>query len=121
MHNDAACFDAKTPLASRPSAVGALSSEDLAAVMRYAKALLNGVALPEQVDEEFPEFFRLALGFVHASGSARLRDLREHASLFEGWGEDPLTDDDRVFLVRLLNETKDARQAWRSDASRGTR
>ena len=98
-----------------------LSVADLAAVMRYAKALLNGVALPEQVDEEFPEFFRLALAFVHASGSARLRDLREQASLFEGWGEDPLTEEDRVFLVRLVNETKDARQVRRSNSAQGAR
>ena len=98
-----------------------LSVAELAAVMRYAKALLNGVALPEQVDEEFPEFFRLALAFVHASGSARLRDLREHASLFEGWGEDPLTEDDRVFLVRLVNETKDTRHERQSNAAQGTR
>ena len=98
-----------------------LSVDDLAAVMRDAKALLGEVALPEDVDENHPEFFRLVDAFVATAGSARLKHLRAQASLFEGWGEDPLTEDDRVFLVRLVNETKDARQAWRSDASRGTR
>ena len=113
MSDAAATVDA---VVAQRAEVQTLSVADLAAVMRYAKALLNGVALPEQVDEEFPAFFRMVDTFVGASGSARLRDLREHASLFEGWGEDPLTEDDRVFLVRLVNETKDARHERQSNA-----
>ena len=111
--NRAISFD---PAVAQRAERQTLSVEDLAAVTRYAKALLDGVALPEQVDEDFPEFFHLVDTFVGASGSARLRDLCEQASLFEGWGEDPLTDDDRVFLVRLVNETKDARHERQSNA-----
>ena len=113
MHDDAISFDAIAPLASRPSAVGTLTSEDLTEVLRYAKVLLDELALPEDVDEDDPQFFRLVDVFVEAEGSSRLKDLREHASLFEGWGEDPLTTDDRVFLVRLVNEAKDARHLRR--------
>ena len=83
------------------------SDDALRLVQRYAKALLDGVTLPERVDEESPEFFRLVDAFVDGKGSPRLKHLRDAASLFEGWGEDTLTEEDRVFLVRLLNETAD--------------
>ena len=85
--------------------------ENLGRLQRYARALLDGVALPEEVDEDWPTFFRLAGAFAKACGSPRLQHLRDEASLFEGWGEEPLTDDDRAFLVRLLHEVHDALHA----------
>jgi hypothetical protein len=117
MSDEATSVDANAPLGSRPSAVKALSSEDLEEVIRYAGLLLGEEALPEDVDAEDPQFFRLVEAFVAAEGSLRLKDLREHASLFEGWGEDPLTEDDRLFLVRLVNEAKDARHTRRLRAA----
>ncbi len=95
------------------------SDDALRLVQRYARSLLDGVMLPERVDEESPEFFRLVDAFVDWKGSPRLEHLRESASLFEGWGEDTLTEEDRFFLVRLLNETtevlRDRRRAPRPE------
>ena len=85
--------------------------EDLDRLQHYARALLHGAVLPEDVDEDWPKFFQLVEVFVQVCGSARLRQLRAQASLFEGWGEEPLTDDDRAFLVRLLHEVHDALHA----------
>ena len=81
--------------------------EDLDRLQHYARALLHGALLPEDVDEDWPEFFRLVEAFVQVCASARLRRLRAQASLFEGWGDEPLTDGDRAFLLRLLHEVHD--------------
>lgn len=87
------------------------TDEALDRLQHYARALLHGAVLPEDVDEDWPKFFQLVEVFVQVCGSARLRQLRAQASLFEGWGEEPLTDDDRAFLVRLLHEVHDALHA----------
>ncbi|MDA8309396.1 MAG: hypothetical protein M0Z46_02065 [Actinomycetota bacterium] len=110
MQDDATAFLSHpgAPVGTTPRDPPTSLSEDLGRLQRYAKALLDGVALPEDVDEDWPGFFRLADAFVVDVGSSRLKALRAQASLFEGWGEDPLTEGDRAFLVRLLNETADA-------------
>jgi hypothetical protein len=80
------------------------SLDGLRQVQYYAFRLLTQRVDPEQVHEEWPGFFRLAVAFVLAHGSPRLCHLQQAASLFEGWGDDPLTDYDRDFLVALMHE-----------------
>jgi len=106
-------IDDRSSLDSRPATGrdddphARLPKDELRHLARCATALLDGVALPEQVHENWPVFFRLAASFADMHGSAQLGHLRDQATLFEGWGDDPLTDDDRTFLVRLLNEVRD--------------
>lgn len=83
------------------------SGADLRGVQRYASALLKGGVAPEKVHEDWPAFFRLVLAFVLAHGSQRLCHLQQESSLFEGWGDDPLTDYDRDFLETLVREVDD--------------
>ena len=68
------------------------------------RTLLGGGSNPEGVHEEWPGFFRLVGAFVLAYGSPRLCHLQQRSSLFEGWGDEPLTDYDRAFLETLLHE-----------------
>ncbi|HVC14527.1 MAG TPA: hypothetical protein VND62_06680 [Acidimicrobiales bacterium] len=80
------------------------SDDDLREVRRCAVALLRGTMIPEKVHEDWPDFFRLVLAVVLAHGSLRLCHLQQESSLFEGWGDDPLTDYDRVFLETFMDE-----------------
>jgi len=107
-------IDDRSSLDSRPTTGrdhdphASLPDRELRHLARCATALLDGAALPEQVHEDWPAFFRLAASFVEMHGSGPLRNLRDQATLFEGWGDDdPLTDDDSAFLVRLLHEVRD--------------
>ncbi len=81
-----------------------LADDVLRAVQRSVGSLLNGTTDPERLDEDWPGFFRLVSGFVLAFGSLRLCRLLDYSSLFEGWGDDTLTDYDRVFLEDLFHE-----------------
>ena len=80
------------------------SDDQLRSVARVVHTLLDGDSDPEGVHEEWPGFFRLVGAFVLAYGSPRLCHLQQRSSLFEGWGDDPLTDYDRAFLETLLHE-----------------
>ncbi len=80
------------------------SVEDLREVQRCTCGLLTGGLHPEQLHEDWPRFFRLVAAFVLAHGSPRLCRLQKKCSLFEGWGDDPLTDYDRAFLESLSHE-----------------
>lgn len=73
-------------------------------VQCYAVALIQALIVPEHVHEDWPDFFPLVVALVLAYGSPRLGHLARQSALFEGGGDDPLTDDDRVFLVTLLAE-----------------
>lgn len=81
-----------------------ISSDALRHVQSYVVALIQGLVVPEHVHEDWPDFFHLVDAFVLAYGSPRLGHLTRLSSLFEGGGDDPLTDGDRVFLVTLLAE-----------------
>jgi hypothetical protein len=81
-----------------------ISSDAIRHVQCYAVALLQGLVLPEHVHEDWPDFYPLADAFVLAYGSRRLGQLLRLSSLYEGGDDDPLTEDDRVFLVTLLAE-----------------
>ena len=118
------CFEhASELLGGASQRTSTATGEDLDRLQHYASALLHCAALPEDVDEDWPEFFRLVEAFVRVCGSARLRQLRAKASLFEGWGEERLTNDDRAFLVRLLHEVHDDPGAGdpKSEKARTTR
>jgi hypothetical protein len=80
------------------------SDDQLRSVARVVHTLLDGDSDPEGVHEEWPGFFRLVGAFVLAYGSPRLCHLQQRSSLFEGWGDDPLTDYDPAFLETLLRE-----------------
>ena len=102
------CFEhASGLLGGAAQRTSTATGEDLDRLQHYASALLGGAVLPEDVDEDWPKFFRLVEAFVQVCASARLRRLRAQASLFEGWGDEPLTDGDRAFLLRLLHEVHD--------------
>lgn len=73
-------------------------------VQCYAVALVQGLLVPEHVHEDWPDFFPLVTAFVLAYGSPRLGHLARRSAIFEGGGDDPLTEPDRVFLVTLLAE-----------------
>jgi hypothetical protein len=73
-------------------------------VQCYVVVLLQGLLVPEHVHEDWPDFFPLVTAFVLAYGSPRLGHLARRAAIFEGDGDEPLTDYDRVFLARLLAE-----------------
>jgi hypothetical protein len=45
----------------------------------------------------------LASAIAFSSGSQRLGLLAQKSSIFKGFGDDPLTERDRAFLVALLN------------------
>ena len=83
------------------------SDDQLRSVRRVVRTLLDGDSDPEGVHEEWPGFFRLVGAFVLAYGSPRLCHLQQRSSLFEGWGDEPLTDYDRAFLETLLHEVDD--------------
>jgi hypothetical protein len=83
------------------------SDDQLRSVRLVVRTLLDGDSNPEGVHEEWPRFFRLVGAFVLAYGSPRLCHLQQRSSLFEGWGDDPLTDYDRAFLETLLHEVDD--------------
>lgn len=74
-------------------------------VQCYVVALIQGLVVPEHVHEDWPDFFPLVVAFVLAYGSARLGRLGRQSAIFEGGGDEPLTDADRVFLVTFLAET----------------
>ena len=73
-------------------------------MQRYAVALMESLVVPEHVHEDWPDFFPLVSAFVLAYGSARLGHLARKSAIFEGGGDDPLTDADRVFLAAFLAE-----------------
>jgi hypothetical protein len=73
----------------------------------YMVALIDGVVVPEHVHEDWPDFFPLVVAFVLAYGSPRLGHLARQSAIFEGHGDEPLTDGDRVFLVTLLGEIRE--------------
>jgi hypothetical protein len=73
----------------------------------YMVALIDGVVVPEHVHEDWPDFFPLVVAFVLAYGSPRLGHLARQSAIFEGHGDDPLSDGDRVFLVTLLAEIRE--------------
>ncbi|HTX64046.1 MAG TPA: hypothetical protein VMD28_10420 [Acidimicrobiales bacterium] len=81
-----------------------ISADAVRHVQCYAVALIQALVVPEQVHEDWPDFFPLVAGLVLAYGSTRLEHLARQSSLFEGGDDDPLTDGDRVFLVTLLAE-----------------
>ena len=81
-----------------------ISSAAVRHVRCYAIALVEGLVVPEHVHEDWPDFFPLVFAFVLAYGSSRLCHLARRAAIFEGAGDDPLTDDDRVFLATLIAE-----------------
>ena len=81
-----------------------ISADALRHVQCYAVALLEDLVLPEHVDEDWPDFFHLTVAFVLAHGSRRLGRLARQSAIFEGSGDDPLTDADRAFLATFLAE-----------------
>ncbi|MGH8987205.1 MAG: hypothetical protein ACRDXC_01220 [Acidimicrobiales bacterium] len=83
---------------------GEISPAAVRHVQCYALALVQGLVVPEQVHEDCPHFFPLVIAFVLAYGSSRLDGLARDTAIFEGGGDDPLTQPDRVFLVTLLGE-----------------
>lgn len=82
---------------------GNLSVDAIRRVERYAVALIQERVVPEHVHEDWPDFFPLVAALILAYGSPRLRQLARMSSIFKGWGDDPLTERDRTFLVALLN------------------
>lgn len=81
-----------------------LSSDAIHRVQCYSVALVQGLVVPEHVHEDWPDFFPLSVAFVLAHGSARLGHLARRSAIFEGGGDETLTDADRAFLVTLLAE-----------------
>ena len=81
-----------------------ISADAVRHVRCYAVALIQTLVVPEHVHEDWPDFFPLVIALVLAHGSPRLRELAAQSALFEGGGDDPLTDGDRAFLVTLLAE-----------------
>ncbi len=81
-----------------------ISTDAACRVQCYAVALLEDLVLPEHVHEDWPDFYHLVVAFVLAHGSRRLGHLARQSAIFEGGGDDPLTDADRVFLATLLAE-----------------
>ena len=73
----------------------------------YAVAIVQGLVVPEHVHEDWGDFFPLVVAFVLAYGSPRLGHLARRSTIFEGGGEEPLTDGDRIFLVSMLAEIDD--------------
>ncbi len=72
---------------------------------RYGVALLQGHILPEDVMEDWEDFFHLAGGFVFAHGSERLSmSARSSSVLWVGRTPAPLSDSDRTLLVDLVRE-----------------
>lgn len=84
-----------------------ISTDTLRHVQCYAVALIEGLVVPEHVHEDWPEFFPLVVAFVLAYGSPGLGRLARRSTIFEGGGDDPLTDGDCVFLVMFLAESHD--------------
>ena len=76
---------------------------------RYALALLQGLVRPEDVMEDWEDFFYLAGGFVFAHGSKRLTTLARVSSiLWVGRDPGPQSEWDRMLLVELTRELGDA-------------
>ncbi len=73
-------------------------------VQCYGVALVQGLVVPEHVHEDWPDFFPLVTAFALAYGSPRLGRLGRRSAIFEGGGDEPLTEPDRAFLVTLLVE-----------------
>lgn len=84
-----------------------ISSAAVRHVRCYAIALVEGLVVPEHVHEDWPDFFPLVVAFVLAYGSPRLGHLARRSTIFEGGGDEPLTDGDRIFLVSMLAEIDD--------------
>lgn len=84
-----------------------ISSEAVRHVQCYGVALVQGLVVPEHVHEDWPDFFPLVVAFVLAYGSPRLGHLARRSTIFEGGGDEPLTDGDRIFLVSMLAEVHD--------------
>jgi hypothetical protein len=81
-----------------------ISCEAVRHVQCYAVAMLQGLIVPEHVHEDWPDFYPLVDAFVMAHGSRRLACLSWESCLFEGGGDDPITESDRGFLLALLAE-----------------
>ncbi|MDA8316650.1 MAG: hypothetical protein M0010_16005 [Actinomycetota bacterium] len=94
-------------LVAHLDARGEISDEATRHVQCYAVAMIEGLVVPEIVHEDWPDFFPLVVALVLAYGSARLGHLARQSAIFEGGGDDPLTDGDRSFLVTLLAELRD--------------
>lgn len=84
-----------------------LSSAVLRHVQRYARAMSQRLLLPEQVHEDWPDFYPLVNAFGLAHASSRLRQLARACNLFEGDGDEEITDADQVFLVTLGAEIQE--------------
>ena len=84
-----------------------ISANAVRHVQCYVVALLQGLLVPEHVHEDWPDFFPLVTAVVLAFGTPRLGHLARRSAIFEGDGDDPLTDHDRAFLARLLAELHD--------------
>lgn len=86
-----------------------LALPSLEHLYRYAVALLQGLIRPEDVMEDWEDFFYLAGGFVFAHGSTRLTTLARVSSvLWVGRDQGPLSESDRMLLVELTRELGDA-------------
>ena len=94
-------------LAGYRSPDNGISTGALRHVQCYAVALVEGLVIPEHVHEDWLDFFPLVVTFVLAYGSPRLGHLARRSTIFEGGGDDPLTDGDRLFLVTLVAECHD--------------
>jgi hypothetical protein len=84
-----------------------ISKDAVRHVQCYVVALLQGLLVPEHVHEDWPDFFPLVTAFVLAYGTPGLGHLARSSAIFEGDGDDPLTEQDRAFLVTLLAELQD--------------
>ena len=70
---------------------------------RYAVALLQGHIRPEEVKEDWEDFFHLAGGFVFAYGEKRLFMSAERSQvLWIGRPPGPIDDWDRALLIDLV-------------------
>ena len=70
----------------------------------YTSALLEGSITPDQVMEDWPDWYQLASAFVATYGSDELRELEVAAELLEAIEEDEdvtLTEADRDYLKAL--------------------
>ncbi len=86
-----------------------LALSSLEHLYRYAVALLQGLLRPEDVMEDWEDFFYLAGGFVFAYGSTRLTTLARVTSvLWVGREQGPLSERDRMLLVELTRELGNA-------------
>jgi hypothetical protein len=83
-----------------------ISCDAVRRVQCYAVAMVQGLIVPEHVHEDWPDFYPLVDAFVMVHGSRRLARLSWESCLFEGGGDDPITESDRVFLVTLLAEVQ---------------